>query len=154
MSDAQPGPPTDTAAAVGSNDQDNGGGQRIDEPAKLIRLASMMNRLGAEAREVELDEEGRRRLHGIYDRAVAEIKDLLDDDLADELDDLQVMLGDEGVPSESELRIAQAQLMGWLDGLFRGIQAAFTAQQAQAQHQLGQLRNQQLSSSSGPGQYL
>ena len=138
----------------------------ITEPAKLLRIASMVRELLDETRQASLDESGRKRLAEIYQRAVGELSEVLSDDLRDELGDLAPPL--EGVPSESEIRIAQAQLVGWLEGLFHGIQAAMFAQQAAARQQFEEIRRRGLPGQGGgppdgepapsgpasPGQYL
>ena len=119
--------------------------ETITEPAKLLRIASMVRQLLDETRQTSLDEAGRRRLADIYERAVGELSEVLSEDLRDELGDLAPPL--DGVPSESEIRIAQAQLVGWLEGLFHGIQAAMFTQQAAARQQFEELRRRGL-----PGQ--
>jgi proteasome activator-like protein len=127
----------------------------VSQPAKLLRIASMIRELLAEVRQSSLDEGGRKRLHTIYDRAVAELKEGLSEDLQQELGTLTLPL--EGTPSESEIRIAQAQLVGWLEGLFQGIQAAMWAQHMQARNQFEEMRRRGLppgSPDARPGQYL
>lgn len=114
----------------------------IHQPAKLIRIASMIRELLEEVRQSSLDEAGRKRLREIYDRALAELREGLSEDLQQELDTLTMPL--EGTPSESEIRVAQAQLVGWLEGLFHGIQAALWAQHIQARTQLEQMRHRGL----------
>ena len=122
---------------------DQGGGQEmITEPAKLLRIASMVRELLEETRQTSLDEPGRKRLADIYGRAVAELTGVLSEDLREELETLAPSM--EGVPTESELRVAQAQLVGWLEGLFHGIQAAMFAQQAAARAQFEELRRRGL----------
>lgn len=120
--------------------------ERIAEPAKLLRIASMVRELLDETRQASMDEPGRARLADVYQRAVGELSDVLSDDLREELSGLAPPL--QGVPSESEIRVAQAQLVGWLEGLFHGIQAAMFAQQASARAQFEELRRRGL----GPGQ--
>jgi hypothetical protein len=138
--------------------------ETITEPAKLLRIASMVRELLDETRQASLDEAGRKRLAEIYQRVVGELAEVLSADLKDELSGLAPPL--EGVPSESEIRVAQAQLVGWLEGLFHGIQAAMFAQQAAARAQFEELRRRGLpgaqpASEDGlpqqgrvPGQYL
>ena len=137
--------------------------ETITEPAKLLRIASMVRELLDETRQASLDEAGRKRLADIYQRAVSELSEVLSDDLKQELGELAPPL--EGVPTESEIRVAQAQLVGWLEGLFHGIQAAMFAQQAAARQQFEELRRRGLPGSqtdqpdqaAGPqtrGQYL
>jgi hypothetical protein len=119
--------------------------ETITEPAKLLRIASMVRELLDETRQASLDESGRKRLADIYQRAVGELAGVLSPDLKEELAELAPPL--EGVPTESEIRVAQAQLVGWLEGLFHGIQAAMFAQQAAARQQFEELRRRGL-----PGQ--
>jgi len=116
--------------------------ETITEPAKLLRIASMVRELLEETRQATLDEPGRKRLAEIYKRAVGELSEVLSEDLREELGQLAPPV--EGVPSESELRVAQAQLVGWLEGLFHGIQAAMFAQQAAARAQFEELRRRGL----------
>jgi Protein of unknown function (DUF2587) len=118
----------------------------ITEPAKLLRIASMVRELLEETRQTSLDEPGRKRLAEIYGRSVGELAGILSEDLREELASLAPPI-DDGVPTESELRVAQAQLVGWLEGLFHGIQAAMFAQQASARAQFEELRRRGL-----PGQ--
>jgi hypothetical protein len=135
--------------------------ESITQPAKLLRIASMVRELLEDTRQASLDEPGRIRLRQIYERSVGELAEVLSSDLRDELESLAPPM--EGVPTESEIRIAQAQLVGWLEGLFHGIQAALFAQQAAARAQFEEIRRRGLPSGSegqppGPeargGQYL
>ena len=114
----------------------------VQHPAKLLRIASMVRELLEEARQVPLDEGARKRLSSVYDRSLGELKEILSEDLRAELDSLAQPF--DGVPSEPELRIAQAQLVGWLEGLFHGIQAALVSQQLQTRAQLEELRRRSL----------
>ena len=117
-------------------------GETITEPAKLLRIASMVRELLDETRQASMDESGRARLADVYHRAVGALTEVLSPDLQEELGGLAPPL--EGVPSESEIRVAQAQLVGWLEGLFHGIQAAMFAQQAGARQQFEELRRRGL----------
>jgi len=133
--------------------------ETITEPAKLLRIASMVRELLDETRQASLDEPGRKLLREIYDRSVLELREVLSPDLQEELAMLAPPM--EGVPSESEIRVAQAQLVGWLEGLFHGIQAALFAQQAAARAQFEELRRRGLPSGrpaeekrEEPGAYL
>jgi len=116
--------------------------ETITEPAKLLRIASMVRELLEETRQTALDEPGRTRMAQIYRRAVGELSGVLSEDLREELASLAPPV--EGVPTEAELRVAQAQLVGWLEGLFHGIQAAMFAQQAGARAQFEELRRRGL----------
>jgi len=136
-------------------------GEFVSQPAKLLRIAAMIRELLEEVRKSSPDEAGRKRLRTIYGKALAALKDGLSEDLQKELETLTIPL--EGTPTESEIRLAQAQLVGWLEGLFHGIQAALWAQHMQARAQLDEMRRRGLSPgtpdgtpSEGPrpGQYL
>ncbi len=114
----------------------------ISEPAKVMRIGAMIRQLLEEVRTTDLDGAGRDRLKEIYETSVAELSETLSPDLQEELDRLTPPFDENEAPSESELRIAQAQLVGWLEGLFHGIQATLMAQQATAQQQLMQMKAQ------------
>ena len=134
--------PVDEGTAEAAEGSGASSAETITEPAKLLRIASMVRELLDETRQASLDEAGRRRLAEIYQRAVNELSEVLSDDLKEELGELAPPL--EGVPTESEIRVAQAQLVGWLEGLFHGIQAAMFAQQAAARAQFEELRRRGL----------
>lgn len=124
-------------------DQVEGSSEAIQEPAKVMRIGSMIKQLLDEVRASDLDEASRDRLREIYSTSVKEIASALSPDLRDELDRLALPFRDDDEPpSEAELRVAQAQLVGWLEGLFHGIQAALVAQQMAARQQLDQMRGQ------------
>ncbi len=111
----------------------------VEEPAKVMRIGTMIKQLLDEVRNAPLDDAGRTRLAEIHKRSIAELKDGLAPELVDELDRIALPFGD-SAPTDAELRIAQAQLVGWLEGLFHGIQTALVAQQMAAQQQLQQMR--------------
>ncbi len=111
----------------------------VSEPGKVMRIGSMIKQLLEEVRHAPLDERSRIRLREIYEVSIQELSSSLSTDLREELASLALPFGDEA-PSDAELRIAQAQLVGWLEGLFHGIQAAIFAQQMAAQAQLQQMR--------------
>jgi hypothetical protein len=111
----------------------------VEEPAKVMRIGTMIKQLLDEVRNSPLDEAGRRRLADIHHRSLEELKDGLAPELIEELDRIALPFVDDS-PSDAELRIAQAQLVGWLEGLFHGIQTALVAQQMAAQQQLQQMR--------------
>ncbi|HLU32519.1 MAG TPA: bacterial proteasome activator family protein [Natronosporangium sp.] len=113
----------------------------VEQPAKVMRIGSMIKQLLDEVRAAPLDEAGRQRLKEIHRRSIVELEDGLAPELTDELERLSLPFTEEAVPSEAELRIAQAQLVGWLEGLFHGIQAALVAQQMAARLQLDQIRS-------------
>ncbi len=111
----------------------------VEQPAKVMRIGSMIRQLLEEVKASPLDDAGRARLRDIHETSIKELKDGLAPELVDELERLHLPF-DEESPSDSELRIAQAQLVGWLEGLFHGIQAALYAQQVQAQSQIQNMR--------------
>jgi hypothetical protein len=114
--------------------------QMVEQPAKVMRLGSMIKQLLDEVKSAPLDDASRARLAQIHESTIAELKQGLAPELVDELQRLSLPLGGDRVPSDSELRIAQAQLVGWLEGLFHGIQTALFAQQMAARAQLEQMR--------------
>jgi len=123
----------------------------VEQPAKVMRIGSMIKQLLDEVRAAPLDEAGRQRLKEIHRRSILELEDGLAPELTDELERLSLPFTEEAVPSEAELRIAQAQLVGWLEGLFHGIQAALVAQQMAARLQLDQMRSGRPALPSGAG---
>ena len=125
-------------------------GDLIEQPAKVMRIGSMIRQLLDEVKAAPLDEAGRTRLAEVIHTSMDELKDGLAPELDEELTRL-VRPFDSGTPSESELRIAQAQLVGWLEGLFHGIQTAIYAQQMAARAQLEQMRRGLPAGSGGPG---
>jgi hypothetical protein len=114
-------------------------GEQVIQPTKLIRIASMVRSMLEEVRRAPLDDAGRRRLREIHERSLVELESVLSPDLRDELQEVVLPLTSDA-PSESELRLAQAQLVGWLEGLFHGIQATLFTQQAMAQSQFEEMR--------------
>ena len=116
--------------------------ETVEQPAKVMRIGSMIKQLLEEVRQAPLDEASRARLREIYETSVRELAEGLSPDLQEELDRLAMPFESETPPSEAELRVAQAQLVGWLEGLFHGIQATLFAQQMAAQAQLEQMRRQ------------
>ena len=115
--------------------------ESVTEPAKVMRIGSMVKMLLEEVRSAPLDEASRERLAEIYERSVTELSMALSPDLQEELHALALPFDSDGtVPSEGELRVAKAQLVGWLEGLFHGIQATLMAQQFAARQQLEQMR--------------
>ena len=142
----------------GTESPDEPGRESVEQPAKVMRIGSMIKQLLDEVRQAPLDERSRSRLREIYDTSVKELADGLSPDLQGELERMASPFGPDEVPSESELRIAQAQLVGWLEGLFHGIQATLFAQQMAARAQLEQMRQRSLPARSDdrptPGTYL
>lgn len=111
----------------------------ISDPAKLIRLGTMLQTLMAEVRSADTDEDSRRLLARIHTETMEELGTVLSSDLMAELSEFASCCDDDGVPTEAEIRIAQAQLVGWLQGLLQGLQASMAAQHAVAAQQLHQL---------------
>ena len=122
----------------------------LEEPAKVMRIGSMIKQLLEEVRTAPLDEAGRTRLAAIHERSITELEQGLAPELVDELKRITLPFAEDTVPSDAELRIAQAQLVGWLEGLFHGIQTALFAQQMAARAQLEQMRRA-LPPGMGPG---
>jgi hypothetical protein len=112
----------------------------VEQPAKVMRIGTMIKQLLDEVRAAPLDEASRRRLREIHHASIEELEKGLAPELVEELDRLSLPFTDAEVPTEAELRIAQAQLVGWLEGLFHGIQTALFAQQMAARAQLEQMR--------------
>ncbi len=140
--------------------------QGVPEPAKVMRIGTMIKQLLEEVKAAPLDEAARDKLAELHERSVNELKGALSDELAEEIDRIVLPLAE--TPSEAEIRVAHAQLVGWLEGLFHGIQTALVAQQMLAQNQLKSMRRQLppgmvppqqagregQPGSTGPGQYL
>lgn len=114
--------------------------EQVEQPAKVMRIGSMIKQLLEEVRVAPLDEASRVRLKEIHASSVKELEDGLAPELVEELERLSLPFTDEATPSDAELRIAQAQLVGWLEGLFHGIQTTLFAQQMAARAQLEQMR--------------
>jgi hypothetical protein len=116
----------------------------VEQPAKVMRIGTMVKQLLEEVRAAPLDEASRNRLREIHQNSIKELSDGLAPELRDELARLSLPFDETTVPSDAELRIAQAQLVGWLEGLFHGIQTAMVAQQMAAQAQLAEMRRRAL----------
>ena len=148
-----PGQSSEESSEESSTDENT---DYISQPAKVMRIGSMVKSLLDEARSAPLDEAGRARLREIYQLSISELSGALSPDLGGELSRMAMPFSGE-IPSESELRVAQAQLVGWLEGLFHGIQASLFAQQAAAAAQLEKMRDRSLSPGTGEaraGTYL
>ncbi len=159
--------PEDGAAGVVSPDEVLAGGSRdeageerqtesVNEPAKVLRIGSMVKTLLDEVRSAPLDEASRVRLREIYEQSIRDLSQVLSPDLVEELERMAPPFGNDA-PSDAELRIAQAQLVGWLEGLFHGIQATLMSQQMAARAQLDEMRQRGLppaGESGRPGAYL
>jgi Protein of unknown function (DUF2587) len=150
--------------ATGADDDGSSLTDLVEQPAKVMRIGTMIKQLLEEVRAAPLDEASRSRLREIHRSSIRELEDGLAPELRDELERLSLPFTDDSVPSDAELRIAQAQLVGWLEGLFHGIQTALFAQQMAARSQLEQMRQGALPpgatgghrgpTQSGTGQYL
>ncbi len=140
--------------AGGDGDQP---GEMVEQPAKVMRIGAMVRQLLEEVRRAPLDEKGRARLREIHETSIRELAEGLSPELRDELSQFSLPFSDEA-PTDAELRVAQAQLVGWLEGLFHGIQATLFAQQMAARSQLEELNRRSLPPGSGPppapGTYL
>ena len=128
-------------------------GEQVTRPTKLIRIASMVRGMLDEVRRAPLDDAGRRALREIHEKSLRELEGVLSPDLQQELEEV-VLPFTSDTPSESELRIAQAQLVGWLEGLFHGIQATLFTQQAMAQQQLNEIGQRRALETGSPGERL
>jgi hypothetical protein len=153
----QPSEPPVSGEVVVGEPTERQSNESVASPAKVMRIGAMVRQLLEEVRHAPLDEAGRDRMRDIYDISVRELSDSLSPDLAEELGRVaRPFTGDE-IPSEAELRVAQAQLVGWLEGLFHGIQATLFAQQVNARSQLEEMRRRALPGRPGAdpsGQYL
>jgi hypothetical protein len=138
-------------------------GDMVEQPAKVMRIGSMIKQLLEEVRAAPLDDASRIRLKEIHESSIKELSTGLAPDLRDELERLSLPFTGDEIPSDAELRIAQAQLVGWLEGLFHGIQATLFAQQMAARAQLDEMRQRALppgagqpqqGGQAGPGLYL
>jgi Protein of unknown function (DUF2587) len=114
--------------------------EMVEQPAKVMRIGSMIRQLLEEVRAAPLDEKSRARLKEIHQSSIKELEDGLAPELVNELERLSLPFNEDELPSEAELRVAQAQLVGWLEGLFHGIQTTLFAQQMAARAQLEQMR--------------
>jgi hypothetical protein len=128
--------------------------ESVEQPAKVMRIGSMVKQLLEEVRNAPLDEASRTRLREIHQQSIRELASALSPDLAAELDRMALPFDEQSVPSDAELRIAQAQLVGWLEGLFHGIQATLMAQQMAARAQLTEMRQPGLPAGRGVGEPL
>jgi hypothetical protein len=158
------------ARATGSEGAESGEtplSDMVEQPAKVMRIGTMIKQLLEEVRAAPLDDASRTRLKNIHESSIRELEQGLAPELREELERLALPFGEDSIPSDAELRIAQAQLVGWLEGVFHGIQTALFAQQMAARAQLEQMRQGALppgvtfnpggvghTGGSGTGQYL
>lgn len=141
-----------SAAAPEAEGNDSSLTDLVEQPAKVMRIGTMIKQLLEEVRAAPLDDASRTRLVNIHRTSIRELEDGLAPELRDELERLTLPFTEDKIPSDAELRIAQAQLVGWLEGLFHGIQTALFAQQMAARAQLEQMRQGALPPGiSGPG---
>jgi hypothetical protein len=125
--------------------------EQVTRPTKLIRIASMVRNMLEEVRRAPIDDAGRKALREIHERSIHELEGVLSPDLREELCEVVLPFKDEA-PTESEVRLAQAQLVGWLEGLFQGIQATLFTQQMAAQGQFDEMRRRAIESGQAPPQ--
>lgn len=151
--DGQPVDPETAAQVLGSIDQAEAAesplSRMVSSPDKVMRIGNMIKQLLEEVRAAPLDDASRLRLNEIQARSITELSDGLAPELQDELARITLPFSDESIPSDAELRIAQAQLVGWLEGVFHGIQTTLFAQQMAAQAQLQQMRGRALPRGAG-----
>jgi hypothetical protein len=149
------GRPVGTMPFPQGDDGDDGqdGGQNIadmvEQPAKVMRIGTMIKQLLEEVRAAPLDDASRNRLRDIHASSIRELEDGLSPELREELDRITLPFSEDQTPSDAELRIAQAQLVGWLEGVFHGIQTALFAQQMAARAQLEEMRRRALPGGTG-----
>jgi proteasome activator-like protein len=161
-----PVPDSGSLGARGDDAADEGGsiGEMVEQPAKVMRIGTMIKQLLEEVRAAPLDDASRNRLRDIHASSIRELEQGLAPELRDELERITLPFSEGETPSDAELRIAQAQLVGWLEGVFHGIQTALFAQQMAARAQLEEMRRRALPGGSQPapgphphpggGQYL
>ncbi|WP_406817703.1 bacterial proteasome activator family protein [Mycobacterium sp. M23085] len=147
--------------AMADDDDERSLTDLVEQPAKVMRIGTMIKQLLEEVRAAPLDEASRNRLREIHATSIRELEEGLAPELREELDRLTLPFNGDAAPSDAELRIAQAQLVGWLEGLFHGIQTALFAQQMAARAQLEKMRQGALppgmgkpGGAAGHGQYL
>jgi hypothetical protein len=145
---------TEETAAQGQADDEEGTSltDMVEQPAKVMRIGTMIKQLLEEVRAAPLDEASRARLREIHQSSIKELSSGLAPELREELERITLPFSDESVPSDAELRVAQAQLVGWLEGLFHGIQTALFAQQMAARAQLEEMRRRALPPGVSPAQ--
>ncbi|GAB4082194.1 bacterial proteasome activator family protein [Modestobacter muralis] len=145
----------------GAVDGMGGIGDLVEQPAKVMRIGTMIKQLLEEVRAAPLDDASRNRLRDIHASSIRELEQGLAPELREELERIALPFNEDETPSDAELRIAQAQLVGWLEGVFHGIQTALFAQQMAARAQLEEMRRKALPPGAstpdarpGGGQYL
>ncbi|MFN2594483.1 MAG: proteasome activator [Actinomycetota bacterium] len=141
----RPDHPDEVVVVPPEKTEDEHPGDAVEQPGKVIRIASMVRQLLEEVRRAPLDDASRSRLREIYQTSISELAEVLSPDLREELERLSLPF-DESAPSDAELRIAHAQLVGWLEGLFHGIQAMLVAQEMESRQRLEEMRRPSLPS--------
>src|SRR5205814_8843403 len=145
------GAPIDEQPGQPATDEDDGSlTDMVEQPAKVMRIGTMIKQLLEEVRAAPLDEASRARLREIHRSSIKELESGLAPELREELERLTLPFSDDSIPSDAELRVAQAQLVGWLEGLFHGIQTALFAQQMAARAQLEEMRRRALPAGMSP----
>jgi hypothetical protein len=145
------GTPVENSGAAPNDGDDSATlSDMVEQPAKVMRIGTMIKQLLEEVRAAPLDEASRARLREIHQSSIKELASGLAPELREELERLTLPFSDDSVPTDAELRIAQAQLVGWLEGLFHGIQTALFAQQMAARAQLEEMRRRALPAGSAP----
>ena len=139
----QPIKPDAVESSDDGEEEPQGPSESVSSPTKLIRIASMTRAMLDEVRQAPIDERGRARLAEVHRQSIEELREVLSDSLLEEFDQIMVPLT-EDQSTDAEIRIAQAQLIGWLEGLFHGIQASLFSQQAAAQSQLAEMQRRAL----------
>jgi hypothetical protein len=134
------GPPRDERERAEDDDEPRSVTELVEQPAKVMRIGNMIRQLLDEVKSAPLDEASRQRLKDIHQASIKELETGLAPELVEELERLSLPFTEDGTPTEAELRIAQAQLVGWLEGLFHGLQTALFAQQMAARQQLESMR--------------
>jgi hypothetical protein len=148
------GQPVGTMPLPSGGDDGQGGGSvgdMVEQPAKVMRIGTMIKQLLEEVRAAPLDDASRQRLRDIHASSIRELEQGLAPELRDELERITLPFSEDSTPSDAELRIAQAQLVGWLEGVFHGIQTALFAQQMAARAQLEEMRRRALPGGAGAG---
>ena len=140
------------AMPQGEDGQDGPLADMVEQPAKVMRIGTMIKQLLEEVRAAPLDDASRNRLRDIHAASIRELEEGLSPELRDELERITLPFTEGETPSDAELRIAQAQLVGWLEGVFHGIQTALFAQQMAARAQLEEVRRKALPGGQGPAQ--
>ena len=138
------GTPTEASVPNPEEAEESALTDMVEQPAKVMRIGTMIKQLLEEVRAAPLDDASRQRLRDIHQSSIRELEQGLSPELRDELERITLPFNEDATPSDAELRVAQAQLVGWLEGLFHGIQTALFAQQMAARAQLEEMRRRAL----------